>query len=69
MSICAPTLECREEDPDTFDILYKKLDSVMKNVKSRYSLIIAGDFNAKIATNALESKQKTNRNIRKRKDK
>ena len=55
MRICAPTLECREEDPDTFDVLYNKLESVIKNVKSRDSLVIAGDFKAKIGTSALES--------------
>ena len=69
MSIYAPTLECREEDPDTFDVLYNKLESVIKNVKSRDSLVIAGDFNAKIGTNTLESKQKTDWNIWKRKGK
>ena len=69
MSIYAPALECREEDPDTFDVSYNKLESVIKNVKSRDSLVIAGDFNAKIGANGLESKQKTDWNIRKRKGK
>ena len=69
MSIYAPTLECREEDPDTFDVLYNKIESAIKNEKSRDSLVIAGDFNAKIGTNTLESKQKTDWSIRKRKGK
>ena len=69
MSIYAPALECREDDPDTFDVSYNKLESVIKNVKSRDSLVIAGDFNAKIGTNGLESKQKTDWNIWKRKGK
>ena len=69
MSIYAPTLEYREKDSDTFDILYNELESVIKNVKSRDSLVIAGDFNTKIGTNTLESKQKTDWNIRKRKGK
>ena len=69
MSIYAPTLECREEDPNTSDVLYNELESVIKNVKSRDSLVIAGDFNAEIGTNTLESKQKTDWNIRKRKGK
>ena len=69
MSIYAPTLECRETDQDTFDVLFNKLESLIKNVKSRDSLVIARDFNAKIGTNTLESKQKTDWNIRKRKGK
>ena len=69
MSIYAPTLECREEDPDPFDVLYNESESVIKNVKSRDSLVIACDFNAKIGINPLESKQKTDWNIRKRKGK
>ena len=69
MSIYAPTLECRGKDSDTFDVFYNELESVIKNVKSRDSFVIAGNFNAKIATNMLESKQKTDRNIRKRKGK
>ena len=64
MSIYAPTLECREED-----VLYHELESVIKNVKSRDILVIAGDINAKIGTNTLESKQKTDWNRRKRKGK
>ena len=69
MSIYAPTLEYREKDSDTFDVFYNDLESVIKNVKSRDSFVITGNFNAKIATNMLESKQKTDRNIRKRKGK
>ena len=42
---------------------------MIKNVKSRDSFVIAGNFNAKIATIMLESKQKTDWNIRKRKGK
>ena len=69
MIIYEPTLECREKDSDTFDVFYNELESVIKNVKSRDSFVIAGNFNANIATNMLESKQKTDWNIRKRKDK
>ena len=69
MSIYVPTLECRKTGQDTFDVLYNKLESLIKNVKSRDSLVIAGDFNVKIGTNTLESKQKTDWNIRKRKGK
>ena len=69
MSVYAPTLECREEDQDTFDAFYNELESVIENVKSRDSFFITGDFNAKIGTPALESNifQKTGWNIRKRK--
>ena len=69
MIIYEPTLECREKDSDTFDVFYNELESVIKNVKSRDSFVIAGNFNANIATNMLESKQKTDWNIRKRKGK
>ena len=64
MSIYGPTLECREKDSGTFDVLYNELESVIKNVKSWGSFVIAGNFNAKIKTNTLESKQKTDWNIR-----
>ena len=65
MSIYSPTLKCREKDSDTFDVLYNELESVIK----MSNLDIAGDFNAKIGTNALESKKNTDWNIRKRKGK
>ena len=54
MSIYASTLECRDKDGDTFDALYNKLESVIKNVKYRDNLVIACDFNPKIGTTALE---------------
>ena len=69
MSIYVLTLECRKTDQDTFDVLYNKLESVIKNVKSRDSPVIAGDFNVKVGNNTPESKQKTDWNIRKRKSK
>ena len=69
MSIYTPTIECTEKDSDTFDVLYDELESVFKNVKFRDSFVIAGNFNAKIGTNTLESKQKTDWSIRKRKGK
>ena len=47
MSIYAPKLECRDKHADTFDAFYNKLGSVIKNVKSRDNLVIAGDFNPK----------------------
>ena len=55
MSIHAWTLESREEYPDTFYAFYNELQNVIQNVKSRDSLVIAGDFNAKIRTAALET--------------
>ena len=58
MSIYAPKLECSEKDSDTVDAFYNKLENVIKNDKSRDNLVTAGDFNAKTATAALESKRK-----------
>ena len=55
MSIYAWTLESREEYPDTFYAFYNELQSAIKNVKSRDSLVIVGYFNAKIRTAALET--------------
>ena len=70
MSIYAPTRECREEDPGTFDALYNEFENAIKNVKSRDNLVIAGNFKAKIGTAALESNiLKTDWNIPKRKGK
>ena len=38
------------------DAFYKELDkNVIKNVKSRDNLVIAGDFNSETGTNAVES--------------
>ena len=48
--------DCRlNVDPDTVDAFYNELESVMKNVKSRDTLAIAGDFNTKTGTAALET--------------
>ena len=38
MSVYAPTLECREKNPDIFDAFYNELESVIKNVRSTFFL-------------------------------
>ena len=52
--VYAATLKCSEKDPDTADVFYNELESVIKNVKSRDNLVITGNFNAKTGTAALE---------------
>ena len=55
LSVYAPTLEKSEKNPEGAENFYNIMESVIKKVKSRDDLIIAGDFNAKTGTAALEN--------------
>lgn len=46
--ICAyaPTLPNIEKNPEIHDNFYKKLESLIKIIPNRHTLILAGDFNA-----------------------
>ena len=55
LSVYAPTLEKSEKHPEEADNFYNEMESIIKKVKSRDDLIIAGDFNAITGTAALET--------------
>ena len=48
ISAYAPTLENIVKNPDETRIFYEQLSSLMNSIKQRDTLIIGGDFNAKI---------------------
>ena len=51
ISVYAPTLETTNQSPELTEKFYNDLDSVIKLTNSRDTLIIGGDFNAKIKPN------------------
>ena len=48
ISAYAPTLETTIKSPDVTEMFYSELESVIKLKNSRDTLLIGGDFNAKI---------------------
>ena len=48
VSAYAPTLEKSEKNLELREDFYTKLDSVLKNFKTRHIVILCGDFNAKV---------------------